>query len=37
VQGQPKAAAEYIQGTSRVGRLADKPGFVLVLLNAHKR
>ena len=36
VQGQPKAAAEYIQATSRVGRLADKPGFVLVLLNAHK-
>jgi hypothetical protein len=36
VQGQPKAAAEYIQATSRVGRLADKPGFVLALLNAHK-
>jgi hypothetical protein len=36
VQGQPKAAAEYIQATSRVGRLADKPGYVLVLLNAHK-
>jgi hypothetical protein len=36
VQGQPKAAAEYIQATSRVGRLAEKPGFVLVLLNAHK-
>jgi hypothetical protein len=36
VQGQPKAAAEYIQATSRVGRLADKPGFVLILLNAHK-
>jgi hypothetical protein len=36
VQGQPKAAAEYIQATSRVGRLPDKPGFVLVLLNAHK-
>jgi hypothetical protein len=36
VQGQPKAAAEYIQATSRVGRLAEKPGFVLALLNAHK-
>jgi hypothetical protein len=36
VQGQPKGAAEYIQATSRVGRLADKPGFVLALLNAHK-
>jgi Helicase conserved C-terminal domain len=36
VQGQPKAAAEYIQATSRVGRLADKPGLVLVLLNVHK-
>lgn len=36
VQGQPKAAAEYIQATSRVGRVANKPGLVLVLLNAHK-
>ena len=36
VQGQPKAAAEYIQATSRVGRLADKPGLVLALLNLHK-
>jgi hypothetical protein len=36
VQGQPKAAAEYIQATSRVGRVADKPGLVLALLNAHK-
>jgi hypothetical protein len=36
VQGQPKAAAEYIQATSRVGRLAEKPGLVLALLNAHK-
>jgi hypothetical protein len=36
VQGQPKAAAEYIQATSRVGRLTDKPGFVLALLNVHK-
>lgn len=36
VQGQPKAAAEYIQATSRIGRLAEKPGLVLVLLNVHK-
>ena len=36
VQGQPKAAAEYIQATSRVGRQADKPGLLLVLLNVHK-
>lgn len=36
VQGQPKAAAEYIQATSRVGRVADKPGLVLALLNVHK-
>jgi hypothetical protein len=36
VQGQPKAAAEYIQATRRVGRLADKPGLVLALLNAHR-
>ena len=36
VQGQPKAAAEYIQATSRVGRQADKPGLVLTLLNVHK-
>ncbi len=36
VQGQPKAAAEYIQATSRVGREADKPGLVLTLLNVHK-
>ena len=36
VQGQPKAAAEYIQATSRVGRLADKSGLVLALLDADK-
>jgi hypothetical protein len=36
VQGQPKAAADYIQATSRVGRLAEKPGLVLAILNSHK-
>jgi hypothetical protein len=36
VQGQPKSSAEYIQATSRVGRVAEKPGLVLVLLNVHK-
>src|SRR6202012_4352646 len=36
VQGQPKSAAEYIQATSRVGRLEQRPGLVLALLNAHK-
>lgn len=36
VQGQPKSAAEYIQATSRVGRVETKPGLVLTLLNAQK-
>ena len=36
VQGQPKGAAEYIQATSRVGRVPTKPGLIAVILNLHK-
>jgi len=36
VYSQPKASAEYIQATSRVGRDENKPGLVVNVLNLHK-
>ena len=36
VLGQPKAHAEYIQATSRVGREATRPGLIVTLFNVHK-